>query len=180
MSQPVSAFLSSVLRLSVAIALLIVGWSAPAAAQYRGPMRTAVTINPLGLPFKYVSAELEQKATNIVTFGAAVSYLGIDNGSYASVEGKLRLYPNEKAFEGFSIGIGGGFSHVREDITGGEESATLPSIAVLTDYNWLMGKTKRVLVGAGVGAKRLFGSSDKFGDINLQYPTARFQVGLIF
>ena len=64
--------------------------------------------------------------------------------------------------------------------TGGENSATRPTIAVIADYNWLLGKSKRVLVGAGVGAKRIFGSESNFSNINFAYPTGRFQIGMIF
>jgi hypothetical protein len=172
-------------RTGVVVAtLLLAGVSRPAHGQTRAP-RTLFTINPLGLPFKHVSTELEQKINTFATIGGSFSYLEADDASYTSVEAKLRLYPAEEAFEGFSIGLAGGFSHLADDVgdgTGGirRETKTVPSIAVIADYNWILGKSKRVVVGTGIGAKRLFGDGDWFEDINFAYPTVRFQVGVVF
>jgi hypothetical protein len=154
--------------------------AAPLHAQGRAPGSTLVSLNPLGLPFKYVSGEVERKLSGIATIGGSVSFLDIDDGSYSSFEGKFRLYPNEEAFRGFSIGLAAGLTRVSEDITGGDRSETAPTIAVLADYNWLLGRSQRVLVGTGVGAKRIFGDDEDFNDINFAYPTVRFQIGLIF
>ncbi len=148
--------------------------------------RTVLSLNPLGLPFKYVAAELEQKVTDIVTLGLAASYLGVNDASYSSLEAKLRLYPNEETFKGFSIGLAAGLSQLKEDVynssssSSSSNSATRPTIAVLADYNWIIGRSKRVLVGTGLGAKRIFGSDSEFSDISFAYPTARFQIGLLF
>lgn len=144
-----------------------------------------VSINPLGLPFKFVSGELEQKINTFATIGGSVSYLDIGDGSYTSFEGKFRLYPNEEAFRGFSIGLAAGISRLSERVGDGnggrtDQSTAKPSIAVLADYNWLLGKTQRVMVGTGVGAKRIFGDDEGFNDINFAYPTLRFQVGVTF
>ncbi len=168
----------------VVAALLLAAVSRPAEGQARAP-RTLFTINPLGLPFKLVSAEVEEKLNSFATIGASASYVGVDRASYTSIEGKLRLYPNEEAFKGFSIGLAAGFSYLGQDntdINGGtvRDTKTVPSIAVLADYNWMLGKTQRVVVGTGIGAKRLFGSDKNFGDINFAYPTVRFQVGVTF
>jgi hypothetical protein len=135
--------------------------AAPLQAQAPREGRTLISINPLGLPFKYVSAELEQKISGIVTLGGSVSYLDVDDESYASFEAKLRVYPNEEAFKGFSIGLAAGVSRLSgiescDTFDCASGSRTGPSIAVLADYNWLLGKSKRVLVGTGVGAKRIF------------------------
>lgn len=174
-------------RLSTGLAclVLLLAAAAPLSAQTR-PARTLVSLNPLGLPFKYVSGEVEQKTNTFATIGLSASYLSISDGSYASLEGKLRLYPNEEAFKGFSIGLGAGITRVGEDVyddasgTDRNRSSTSPTISVIADYNWMLGKTQRVVVGTGVGAKRLFGDSDGFNDINFAYPTVRFQVGVIF
>lgn len=169
---------------AAAVALLATALSVGVAHGQEGarkPVRTLVSVNPLGLPFEYVSAEIENKVTNLATLGTSLSWIDLDNTSYFSVEAKLRFYPNEEAFKGFSLGIAGGVSHFSEQFTDREDnSATRPSIAVLADYNWMLGKSKRVVVGTGVGAKRIFGKDDGFDDISLAYPTARFQVGVTF
>lgn len=170
--------LVSLLAVGVAIAFA----AAPLAAQAPRANRTAISINPLGLPFEWFSAELEQKASGTITVGASMSYFGlIDDVSYLSVDGKVRLYPNEDALRGFSIGITAGLVRVAEDYSdGSDRSEAAPSFGVVADYNWMLGRTKRVLVGAGVGAKRILGDGDDFSDANFTYPTLRFQVGLLF
>jgi hypothetical protein len=155
------------------------------------PRNSAVSVNLLGLPFEYVSAEFESRVAPLASLGLSLSYFSPDEGTYSSVEAKLRLYPNETAPKGFSVGVAGGITHVTDDNSciavdfGGADcrsrSTTKPSIAVTADYNWLLGPTKRFFLGAGVGAKRIFGGNDEeFGDINFAYPTLRFQVGIAF
>lgn len=177
--------LTAVTLVALALSTAAAAQSPTAASQTIRQRRTLISLNPLGLPFEYVAGELEQKVTGIATIGLAASYLGAGDASYTSLEAKLRLYPNEEAFKGFSIGIAAGLSRLSESYfgssaTGVDNSATRPTIAVITDYNWLLGKSKRVLVGAGVGAKRIFGSDSDFSDINFAYPTGRFQIGMIF
>lgn len=174
------------LRVGVAVLSLTLVPAALQAQEAVPERKTMLSINPLGLPFEYVSTELERKLSRMVTLGASLSYLGIDDNSYLSVEGKLRVYPNEEAFRGFSIGLAGGFSRLEEDYGSSydgvveDRSATRPTVAVLADYNWLLGRSKRILVGTGVGAKRIFGDDDAFSDINFAYPTVRFQIGVLF
>jgi hypothetical protein len=143
--------------------------------------RNLLSVNPLGIPFEYFALEYESVVRAPFTLGLGASYLGPDDFTYATVEVKARLYPNEEAPKGFSTGLSFGFTHVSEDDAGDDRSDTLPTLGVIVDYNWLLGKTKRFLVGAGVGAKRLFGGdSDDFDDVNFGYPTIRFQIGIVF
>ena len=163
------------------LAIAAVALAAPVEAQAPRVGRTLLSLNPLGLPFKYVSGEVEQKLSAIATLGGSVSYLDLNDASYASFEAKLRLYPNEEAFKGFSIGVAAGVTRVAESVTDApDRSESAPTIAVIADYNWLLGRSKRVLVGTGLGAKRIFGNHDQFSDVNFAYPTARFQVGVLF
>lgn len=170
------------LALGALSATLLAVATVPAAAQAPRANRTLISINPLGLPFKWISAEVEQKASQMITVGASVSYVDLfDDASYTSFDAKFRVYPNEEAFRGFALGISGGIVRVAEDYSDRDDrSETAPSIGVTADYNWILGKSKRVLVGTGVGAKRIFGDDDDFSDVNFAYPTFRFQVGMIF
>ncbi|MCC6931369.1 MAG: hypothetical protein IT359_20445 [Gemmatimonadaceae bacterium] len=173
-------------RLAAAAACLslaaLAGAAAPALAQAPRANRTLLSINPLGLPFKLVAVEAEQKVSNIVTLGGAFSYISaFDDASYTSFDAKLRIYPNEEAFKGFAIGVSAGIARVGEDFTDGtDHSDTAPAVGVIADYNWILGKSKRVLVGTGVGAKRIFANDDDYQNANFAYPTFRFQVGMIF
>ncbi len=164
-------------------------WLAPDTSRAQDPAparRTLVTINPLGIPFEYLSGEFERVFTGLVSAGATLSYLGIfDDASYATAEWKLRFYPNEEAPKGFSVGMSAGLTRVTADEfdgIGGRErnSETRPTVGVIVDYNWILGRTRRFVVGTGVGAKRIFGLDEDFIDANIGYPTARFQVGFLF
>ncbi len=172
---------SSIRFLAVAASLAVIDVSVVSAQS--APAKeygSLLSINPLGLPFKYVSAESESRVTKMVTLGGTVSWLSVSDGSYLSLDAKLRIYPNEEAPKGFSIGVGAGATRITGNDIDGETSATRPTVSVVADYHWLLGKNKRFLVGAGVGAKRIFGDDVGFSGINFAYPTARFQVGGLF
>ena len=159
--------------------------AAPVQAQDPVPARrTVITLNPLGIPFEYFSGEFERIVTGLTTVGITGSYLGLDDESYATLEGKLRFYPNEEAPKGFSVGLSGGITRVEGDTFNGtgtvRSSETRPTIGVIIDYNWILGKTRRFVVGTGVGAKRILGASGDIIDIETGYPTARFQIGFLF
>lgn len=167
-----------------AMAALILA-ATPSRAQDPAPARrTVITLNPLGIPFEYFSGEFERIVTGLTTVGITGSYLGFDDESYATLEGKLRFYPNEEAPKGFSVGLSGGFTRLEGDEWNGTESVrtseTRPTIGVIVDYNWILGRTRRFLVGAGLGAKRILGASGDIIDVNVGYPTARFQMGFLF
>lgn len=175
-------------RLFPAAALTIaalVAASTPAHAQDAAPARrTLITVNPLGIPFEYFSGELERILTGLTTAGITVSYLGVDDESYATLEGKVRFYPNEEAPKGFSVGLSGGLTRLTGEEYNGVDfdrtSETRPTVGVVIDYNWILGKTRRFVVGAGVGAKRILGASGDIIDVETGYPTARFQIGFLF
>lgn len=175
-------------RWFLAPAALIVAMSATAASlEAQAPeRRNLISLNPLGIPFEYISGEYERMISGLTSFGLQGSYLNFDDGSYSTVEAKLRFYPNEEWPKGFSVGLAGGITRVTGDQYNDvsqqpeRESETRPTIAVIVDYNWVMGKAQRVIVGAGVGAKRLIGTSGDFLDIDTGYPTARFQIGVKF
>lgn len=173
-------------RLFPAIAFAIAALApATARSQDAAPARRAVvTINPLGIPFEYFSGEFERVLTGLTTAGLTFSYLGFDDESYSTLEGKVRFYPNEEAPKGFSVGLSAGLTRLGDDRFDGNrvvrDYETRPSVGVVVDYNWILGRTKRFLVGTGVGAKRILGTSGDLIDIDIGYPTARFQIGFLF
>lgn len=150
------------------------------------PYKSVLTLNPLGIPFEYISGEYERVVNGLVTGGLTFSYLGLDDDSYLTFEGKLRFYPNEEAPKGFSLGLSAGITKlegIRFDEASNsnvDDDEIRPTIGVIVDYNWLLGRNKRFLVGAGVGGKRILGSDEGWIDLNIGYPTARFQVGFLF
>lgn len=184
MNHPMSSFRRTARAIAAAcLSLAALAAVAPTAhAQAPRANRTLVSINPLGLPFEIYTGEVEQKISNIVTIGGAFSHIGaFSDASYTTFEGKLRVYPNEEAFKGLSIGLSAGIARVSEDATdGAKRSDSAPSLGVIADYNWILGKSRRVIVGTGLGAKRIFVNGDNYDNINTAYPTLRFQIGMLF
>ncbi|MCC6317883.1 MAG: hypothetical protein IT361_09350 [Gemmatimonadaceae bacterium] len=154
----------------------------PVAAQESKPTlgyRNLLTIDPLGIPFEYFSVEYERMMTGLVSVGLIGSYLGWGDGSFTTLESKLRFYLNEEAPDGFAVGLAGGITRVQEDEPNRPDQAeTRPTIGVIVDYSWILGKAQRFVVSTGVGAKRVLGVKAEYNDIPTAYPTARFQVGI--
>lgn len=172
---------------TLAVGLLLVVPDTARAQDAAPARRTLVTINPLGIPFEYFAGEIERVVSGLVSVGATVSYWGVfDEASYSTAEWKVRFYPNEEAPKGFSVGMSAGLTRVTGEVFDGSggverESEILPTLGVVVDYNWILGKTRRFVVGTGVGAKRIFGGADDFiDDVSFGYPTARFQIGFLF
>lgn len=163
--------------------LLVVGltavWARAGAQGVSDGRRNVLSINPLGIPFEWFTLEFEHGTKGPMSFGLAGSYLGVSDGSYSSLDAKLRFYPNEEGPKGFSVGISAGVTRLTEDFGDTNSDEVRPTVGVVIDYNWLLGRNKRFFVGTGVGAKRVLGVNDNdFIDINFAYPTVRFQVGV--
>lgn len=146
--------------------------------------RSVFAINPLGIPFEVVSVELESALHDAFTLAGNFSYFSPDDYTRSSFEVKGRLYPNEQAPRAFSVGLGLGLVNTRENLRINEadvkQDKTHPSIGVYVDYNWLLGKSNRFLVGTGLGAKRILGDEDEFDQAPFVYGTARFLIGVAF
>jgi hypothetical protein len=161
----------------------------------RPPALNTVTVNPLYLPFGLIVAEYERAIAPGATLGVSAGYyepIGQGEGDhdrYGSGEAKLRFYPGERAPRGLSIGVTAGFATFTTDgdcctdegnaFRGAE---TKPTFGVVLDHNWLLGRSRRFVVGTGIGAKRLLGQSrdsDFFDDLRV-IPMVRLQVGAAF
>ena len=144
--------------------------------------RRVFAINPLGIPFEVVSVEFEGALHDAFTLAGNFSSFSPDEYTRSSFEVKGRLYPNESAPRAFSVGLGLGAVNTRENVGFDDTlvNKTYPSIGVYVDYNWLLGKSNRFFVGAGVGAKRILGESDDFEDAPFVYGTGRFLIGVAF
>jgi hypothetical protein len=160
--------------------------SATRSLQQVSPSRSRVfSINPLGVPFEIVSVEFEGALQGAFSLAGNLSYFSAgDEYTRSSLELKGRLYPNEQAPRAFSVGFGLGAVNTREYVNEATERTlldkTYPSIGVYVDYNWLLGRSDRFFVGAGLGAKRILGDSDEFEDAPFVYGSARFLIGVAF
>jgi opacity protein-like surface antigen len=154
---------------------------------YRG----VIGLNPLGIPFDIVSIEAEGAVAPGITAAAALSHFAPDDDRFTSGDVKLRYYPGETALDGFSVGLGVGFTKRSStectygpdgQCTSERQSATGPTLSALADYNFLLGQRRRFFVGTGVGAKRWMVSRETRERLGAEraWVFGRFLVGLAF
>ena len=155
------------------------------AAQQPATPANVISIQPLSAMMTVYSGEYERRAGQNWTFGIGGTLWNVgdegDELTYTSGDVKLRYYPGI-ALRGFSLGVSGGYTSVKETIGTTEASQGAPSFGALLEYQWLMGARSNVAVTLGAGAKMLFISEDDFssGDFVARYPTARISVGYGF
>ncbi len=136
-----------------------------------------ISISPISLVFGLIGAEYEHRLSTSSSWGVSGSVYRSDSFTYVATEAKWRYYPQEKALEGFSVGLTGGVTNVAtRDVTPSESSSAL-SLGFALDYQWLLGPKKKFAVTLGTGARRLVGLSDKLTDVNLTLPTLRISIG---
>jgi hypothetical protein len=167
---------------------------APPAAP--GDYRTTVGGSPF-LPIAGIfTGEVETAlAAAGVTLGAGgIADFSGSEERYNSLQAKLKYYPNEQALRGFALGLTFGMASISErvtvcvagDLTGCIEQRartrrdTKPTFGVVADYNWLIGRQRRFLVGAGVGARRVLGDVGGDSPLVSTLPDGRLVVGWAF
>lgn len=179
-------------RSALALAALGLALASSGAAAQEAP-RQVLSINPIGAVFGVYMGEFERVVRPNTTAGVSATYWngdlqdGQDAGavaSYLTVDAKLRYYPGATQLKGFSIGGSVGYTGLSGELTTEEGEArgevnTLGA-GVELDYNWLLGARDQVMVGTGVGAKRLYVLGDDVQDVALAYPTLRLVVGYAF
>jgi hypothetical protein len=113
----------------------------------------------------------------------------------ATAQLKLKYYPAENGLRGFAVGLTAGVAHYGKserfptfDPTTGNflgyganvrRATTAPTVGAVLDYNFLIGRQRRFLVGVGVGARRAFGVRDR-DPLDTTLPDGRLQVGFGF
>lgn len=176
--------------------------STASAASAQGPASPApqlgyanmVALDPLGIPLAIASIEYAGDAGGGIALGGNFSYTApgsSHDARFTTAEAQGRFYPNERAFDGFSIGLTAGVTNYSNGVStpnpaGGttwdRQSVSLAALGVIVDYDWILGRSQRFLVGGGIGAKRLFGNTGRLKDLGgeVAYPTGRFVIGLLF
>jgi len=156
------------------------------------PTQTYVGFNPLGLPANIFTLELENAVSSAITVGAVGSYIDVDKSRYTTADFKVRYYPSEVVLRGFAVGLSAGvtrYSNVVQTATtaGGavgdvRQSLSAPTAGILLDYNWLLGRSERFLVGTGIGAKRVLASESERQRAHVDYAkvTTRLILGFAF
>lgn len=154
-----------------------------------GPSRF-ISTNPFLPLFGFFSAEYEQRIKDNVAFAFSGSHTKPD-ARYTNIDAKIRLYPNDKALDGFSLAASLGVAWIRRESRvnfcvdspcyESYKTFTTPSFAVEGGYQWLLGRTRSTAITAGIGAKRyLSGSRSDFQGIERVIPTGRLSIGYGF
>jgi hypothetical protein len=143
-------------------------------------------VNPIGLIPGLLSAEVEHLVAPGFSVGLGGTHQSIiGNKDYdvqsSWLDAKAKYYPSENGFRGFSVGVTAGFlrSHGARD---GNKLNPIQhkgagTIGIVADYNWLLGRTQRLYVGTGLGAKRVFGPTGDESILNPVFPYLRAQLG---
>lgn len=152
-----------------------------ARAQVGGPDQSdaarpnLVSTNPIAAIFEFYNAELEHSLAPTASIAIAGSHFGLGDSDYNNVDAIIRYYPSAQAIRGFAFGGSVGYSRVSEACSGCSSTSGF-AIGVRGDYVWILGQDQRFTVAAGIGAKRLFYSSD--GDRgSTALPIGRLSVG---
>jgi hypothetical protein len=161
--------------LGVSLALLTT--SADVHAQGVERVRQIVSISPLSIVFGVFGAEYERRLGTASSLGVSGSFYRQTSFTYTSGEVKYRYYPQERALEGFSVGVTGGLTQVSSRETSSDESGTAASVGVSLDYQWLLGPRKRFALALGTGARRLIVLGTRLDGAALTLPTARISIG---
>lgn len=150
-----------------------------------------ISANPFLPLFGYFSGEFEHRIKNNVSFAVAGSHTKFDNRNYTSADAKLRLYPSEKALEGFGIAAGLGFGSIkRENVYFYDcvancplttRTISSPTFMIEVGYQWLLGRSRATALTAGFGAKRYLGGRDAdYVNIERVTPMGRLSIGYAF
>ncbi len=177
---------------------LTVGYAvlpAPHAALHAQASPTrVVAINPFLPLLGSFQGEFEKKLQANLSAAVSVSYLDFGDGDskhYTNADVKLRLYPAERALNGFAIAAGLGVGsqstvtyldciEVNAPCRGARASRTGPAFSMEMQYQWLLGKRQNTAVSVGGGAKRYFISETANTDITEFMPMLRLTVGYAF
>jgi hypothetical protein len=152
----------------------------PAAATSGAPASQVVSISPISLVFGILGAEYEKRVGPASSLGASGTYYRNREFTYTSGEAKYRYYPQERALEGFGVGLTGGLTRIASRGSTSDESGTAVSIGFALDYQWLLGPKEHFAVTLGTGARRLIAIGTKVNGAALTLPTIRISIGRAF
>jgi hypothetical protein len=146
------------------------------------PTQTYIGFNPLGLPANVFTLELENAVSSGISVGAVGSYIDFDDYRFTTGDFKVRYYPGEVVLRGFAIGMSAGVTRYSKVVSSTRESLSAPTAGILVDYNWLLGRSERFVVGTGIGAKRILASQNERQRVRLDYATitTRLILGFAF
>jgi len=139
--------------------------------------RGIATINPFAVIFGGFNGDIELNIGTGMTGALSATWFP-DELNYSAVDFTFRYYPGELNPKGFSVGASIGYLTVEDDV--GIVEGKGPAIGFIGGYNWLLGKSERLAIAVGLGAKRLIVDSDKYPGAPEAAPTGRLGIGLSF
>ena len=104
--------------------------------------------------------KIENAVAQGITVGAAGSYIDVSDSRFTTLEFKLRYYPGDVVLRGWSVGATAGSTRFSNIVDGNRETLVAPTLGLIVDYNWLLGRSEHFLIGTGLGAKRVLASED--------------------
>ena len=135
------------------------------------------SINPFAVIFGGFNGDVELNIGTGMTGAVSATWFP-DVLNYTSVDFTFRYYPGEINPKGFSVGASLGYLSTEND--DGTDSGKGPAIGFIGGYNWLLGRSERLAIVTGLGAKRLIADSDKYPDAPEATITGRLGIGLSF
>ena len=157
--------------------------------------RNALGTNFVAIPFGVFTLDYERAIGGMGVSVGTDGLLFVDGEHRLGwAQAKVKYYPAELTLRGFSLGLTAGVITARNrvffscapaqpfpdcsDVTRTESS---PTLGVVLDHNWLLGRRERFLVGAGVGARRVLKNVDDGpSPLGQVYPDGRLSVGFVF
>lgn len=135
-----------------------------------------VTINPIAILAGAMNGDVE--------LNFAPGFTGALSGTnwpdeYSSIDFTFRYYPGEVNPAGFSVGASIGRVNWNPD-NDGDELTKGPTVGFHVGYNWILGRSERLAIATGIGAKRVFASRERYPNRQELLPSGRFGVGLAF
>ena len=134
-----------------------------------------ITVNPLGVLVDYYNVELERALSDVTSISLAAEHSATGDTDISAVDVRFRYYPQAQVFSGLSLGASlgyGSFDDAEEyyydtpDGPGREvigEDLAGPTLGLEVNYNWLVGRDRRLFVGLGIGARRLLSGGNTSG-----------------
>lgn len=140
------------------------------------------TINPFAIIFGGFNGDVEINIGTGTTGAVSATYFTDEDLDHKSIDFTFRYYPGEINPRGFSVGASLGYLDQGrdEDVVGEPSEGKGLAIGFIGGYNWLLGKSERLAITTGLGAKRLFVSEDKYPDAQVAAITGRLGIGLSF
>lgn len=160
----------------------------PAPAPTQLPWLQTASLNPVGIPFGVFSGEYEVAlaATGVTAAlgGTTTINSSIFDRDDRWVSARLMYYPGEVALKGLAVGLSLG-AH-RAEREGGQPATVREHDLALTlglmgSYNQLLGRQQRLVLGAGLGFRRVLKDVNAAtSPLRQAYPDGRLVVGFAF